>query len=347
MRMSAGGAAITLAGCATGKSPLDSAGTIRTESPERQARKFAALESLKELGPSITDIEVRRTKNIKGKRAAFYLDDVMFLFCDLARQRPKSCCNQIVVDVGEFLKYPSHPELAVRGSWSAERLAAEVKRLNEMGFEVVPKLNFSCCHRTWLGEYGRMISTPKYYEVCSDLIRDVLEVFSGTRFLHIGMDEEHMPTYQRNSTLLVMRQGELWWHDVLWLVKEVEKHGVRAWMWHDFLRKNTMADFAKRMPKTVVQSPWAYQVDDTKRYENLFWIFKTLSEGGYDTVPCSSHCYGGDKGFVRLAEWCRDNMDPAHFIGYQMAPWMQTGEAYRRLLFRGSELLAEARRVMG
>ncbi len=36
-------------------------------------------------------------------------------------------------------------------------------------------------------------------------------------------------------------------------------------------------------------------------------------------------------------------MDPAHFIGYQMAPWMQTGEAYRRLLFRGSELLAEAK----
>lgn len=269
------------------------------------------------------------------------------LWRDLSEQLRKDGCNQIVVDVGEFLKYPSHPELAVRGSWSAERLAAEVKRLNEMGFEVVPKLNFSCCHRTWLGEYGRMISTPKYYEVCSDLIRDVLEVFSGTRFLHIGMDEEHMPTYQRNSTLLVMRQGELWWHDVLWLVKEVEKHGVRAWMWHDFLRKNTMADFAKRMPKIVVQSPWAYQVDDTKRYENLFWIFKTLSEGGYDTVPCSSHCYGGDKGFVRLAEWCRDNMDPAHFIGYQMAPWMQTGEAYRRLLFRGSELLAEARRVMG
>ena len=67
-------------------------------------------------------------------------------------------------------------------------------------------------------------------------------------------------------------------HDALWLVKEVEKHGVRAWMWHDFLRK--------------------------------------------------------------------DNMDPAHFIGFQMAPWMQTGEAYRRLLFRGSKLLAEAKAVV-
>ena len=105
--------------------------------------------------------------------------------------------NHEKVGVGEFLKYPSHPELAVKGSWSAEHLAAEVQRLNGMGFEVVPKLNFSCCHRTWLGEYARMISTPEYYKVCADVIRDTLEVFKGTRFLHIGMDEEHRPTYQK------------------------------------------------------------------------------------------------------------------------------------------------------
>ena len=141
------------------------------------------------------------------------------LWRDLSEQLRKDGCNQIVVDVGEFLKYPSHPEMAVKGSWEPDRLTAEVKRLNGMGFEVVPKLNFSCCHRAWLGEYGRMVSTPKYYEVCTDLIRDALEVFKGTRFLHIGMDEEHMPSYQRYNTLLVMRQGELWWHDLLWLVK--------------------------------------------------------------------------------------------------------------------------------
>ena len=67
--------------------------------------------------------------------------------------------NTVVLDLSEGVVYPSHPELAVKGSWSAERLAAEVQRLNGMGFEVVPKLNFSCCHRTWLGEYARMIST--------------------------------------------------------------------------------------------------------------------------------------------------------------------------------------------
>ena len=266
---------------------------------------------------------------------------------ELADRLRNDGCNQIVVDVGEFLKYPSHPELAVKGSWEPERLAAEVRRLQGMGFEVVPKLNFSCCHHAWLGPYARMVSTSKYYEVCSDLIRDVLEVFKGTRFLHLGLDEEQIPSYQKHSSLLVIRQGELWWHDVLWLVKEVEKHGVRAWMWHDFLRKNKMEEFAKRMPKTVVQSPWTYQVGDTDRYQNLCWMFGTLSKGGYDTIPCSSHCYGGCEGFIKVGEWCRKNMDPRHFIGYQMAPWMQTGKAYRRLLLKGSELIADARRAMG
>jgi hypothetical protein len=255
--------------------------------------------------------------------------------------------NMVVIDIGEALKLKSHPELAVKGSWDIDRFRKELARLRGMGLEPIPKLNFSTCHDTWLKDYHRMVSTPEYYKVCADVIRDALEVFKGTRFLHIGMDEEHRPTYQKYNRLLVMRQGELWWHDILWLVKEVEKHGVRAWMWHDFLRKNKMEEFEKRMPKTVVQSPWTYQVGDTTRYEKSLWIFKALSKGGYDTVPCSSHCYGGDEGFLKIAEWCKDNMAPAHFIGYQMAQWMQTGEAYRRLLFKGSALLAEAKRKIG
>ena len=278
------------------------------------------------------------------------LDRVKFdeaVWRELSGKLRRDGCNQIVIDVGEFLKYPSHPELAVKGSWEPGRLAAEVRRLNGMGFEVVPKLNFSCCHRKWLGPYARMISTPKYYEVCADLIRDTIEVFKGTRLLHLGMDEEQMTSYQSYNSLLVARQGELWWHDALWLVKEVEKHGVRAWMWHDYLRKGRIEDFAKRMPKSVVQSPWTYQVDDGDKYENLLWTFKALAGAGYDTVPCSSHCYGGDRGFVKIAGWCRKNMDPAHWKGYMMAPWMQTGAAYRRLLLRGSELIAKARREAG
>ena len=64
---------------------------IRAESDEVQNAKRAALASLKELDPTITDYEVCRKKAIPGKCAAFYIDDVIFVFRDLAEQKPKSC----------------------------------------------------------------------------------------------------------------------------------------------------------------------------------------------------------------------------------------------------------------
>lgn len=94
LEMGAGSAALAVAGCVTAEQGEKGVGegikNVRAESAERQAAKMAALRSAKKLGPTITDVEVRRTKNIPGKRAAFYIDDVIFSFRDLARDRPKS-----------------------------------------------------------------------------------------------------------------------------------------------------------------------------------------------------------------------------------------------------------------
>ena len=35
----------------------------------------------------------------------------------------------IVVDLGEGLVYPSHPELSIKGSWTPEKLRTELDRL--------------------------------------------------------------------------------------------------------------------------------------------------------------------------------------------------------------------------
>ena len=55
--------------------------------------------------------------------------------------------NLLLIDLGEGVIYPSHPELAVNGSWSAEKLRGELERLRGMGIEPIPKLNFSAYHR--------------------------------------------------------------------------------------------------------------------------------------------------------------------------------------------------------
>lgn len=255
-------------------------------------------------------------------------------------------CNMIVIDIGEFLRYPSHPELAVRGSWSADRLQTEVRRLRRMGLEVVPKLNFSTCHHAWLGIYARMVSTPKYYEVCSELIRDTMDVFDKPRLFHLGFDEEHMPEYQPNSSLLVIRQGDLWWHDLYWFADEVQKYGSRPWIWSDFLRKNKLSEFVRRMPRTVVQSPWAYDIAKPSINCHKIRIFKQLADNGYDTIPCGSNCCGLSENFPAISEWCARNLDPEHFKGMLMAPWYMMVPPMRRMQWEASDQIAEAcRRV--
>ena len=45
---------------------------------------------------------------------------------------PGSGTNTLVIDVGEGVVYPSHPEIAIKGSWSAEKLNKEVKRRSKV-----------------------------------------------------------------------------------------------------------------------------------------------------------------------------------------------------------------------
>ena len=72
----------------------------------------------------------------------------------------------------------------------------------------------------------------KYYQVCAVLIRDVAEIFDCPRFMHLGYDEE-TDGHQRKYKYCVVRQGDRWWHDFLWFVKETEKTGMRPWIWSD------------------------------------------------------------------------------------------------------------------
>ena len=64
---------------------------IRTAPKAVQDAKRAKLAALRELGPTITDYEVRRKKNIPGMRAAFYIDDAIFCMHELVDMNPKSC----------------------------------------------------------------------------------------------------------------------------------------------------------------------------------------------------------------------------------------------------------------
>ena len=167
--------------------------------------------------------------------------------------------NFVMIDVGEGYVYPSHPELAVKGSWTPEKMRAELKRIRGLGLEPIPKLNFSTTHCAWLGEYRHAISTPEYYRVVADVIRDVYEVFDRPRLFHLGYDEEDAG-HMKGFDYMVIRQGELWWHEFLYTVGLVEKLGARPWIWSDKIWHHR-DEFVKRCPKSILQSIWYYLAD--------------------------------------------------------------------------------------
>ncbi len=265
--------------------------------------------------------------------------------------------NMVVLALGEGVVYPSHPELAVEGSWSAGKLKAELKRLRDLGLEPIPKVNFSTAHDTWLKEYHRMVSTKRYYEVCADLIRDIAELFDHPRFIHLGYDEE-MPIAQERSAYMVVRQGELWWHDFDFLRREVEKNGACAWIWSDYMWHHR-EEFLRRMPKSVLQSNWYYRTDfsdeicDRTRMESRImaaaWpesvagpsAFLDLEEALYDQVPCGS-IWATEDNMAALVPFCRGHIGAPRLKGFLMAPWLMTIRENREALLKAVDIAADA-----
>ena len=234
--------------------------------------------------------------------------------------------NMVIIDLGEAIQYPSHPELWVKGSWEIDRFRKELARLRAMGLEPIPKMNFSAAHDVWLKKYERMLSTKPYYQVCADLIRDVCEIFDHPRFLHLGYDEETVG-HQRKYLYCTVRQGDLWWNDFLWFVKETEKTGMRPWIWSDYVWHHPDL-FYKRMPKSVLQSNWYYgsEFDISKLKEGRVAHVKTyedLDKAGFDQVPTGSN-WSNDMNFAGTVAHCRKVCSPERLKGFMMAPWFFT-----------------------
>ncbi len=268
--------------------------------------------------------------------------------------------NMLVIDLGEGLVYPSHPELAIKGSWTPEKMRAEIARLNALGLEVIPKLNFSTTHNGWLKQYRRMLSTPTYYKVCEDLIADVAKIFDRPRFLHIGYDEE-TAKHQDNSGRCLMvsvRKGEFWMYDFLHIVRTVEKNGMRAWAWSDYGWDHP--EFYERCPKSVLMSNWYYdesyggfdlatnKTSDHKRLKGFY----DLDKAGFEQIPCGTNWtgwmrkrknVGADDVIGKLVKLCRRDVSAASLKGFMMAPWASCdNDANVEKNIRGADLFAEA-----
>ena len=78
--------------------------------------------------------------------ATLWHDDALFdidVFHKVTEKLPELGINTVIIDVGDGMRYDSHPEIGVNGAMTPDALRNEVRRLRALGLEPVPKLNFS------------------------------------------------------------------------------------------------------------------------------------------------------------------------------------------------------------
>ena len=236
---------------------------------------------------------------------------------------PSQGFNTVLIDVGDAMQYERHPEISVKGAWSKDKLRKELNYIRSLGMTPIPKLNFSACHDAWLKEYSRMLSTPIYYQVCKDLIEEVVEVFDNPEYFHLGMDEE-ISDYQRAMKFSCVRNGELWWHDVYYLFDVCEKLGTRPWVWSDYCWRNREL-FLEKMPKSALLSNYWYnrmkKNPDGTYKEVAVETYRILEQNGYDQVPTCSSIEGDYFSAERTMELGKEIIAPERLVGYMTAPW--------------------------
>ena len=256
--------------------------------------------------------------------------------------------NFVLVDVGDGIKYESHPEVSAPNAWDKDFLKTKLAEMRALGIEPIPKLNFSACHDTWMRKYRRMIATPEYYAFCSDVIREVCEAFDYPRLFHIGFDEED-ETMQKTKEMVMIRNTELWWHDLFFMAKECEKHGARPWMWSDYLWKNEEI-FLQRMSKDILQSNWFYpQFQDWSKTKlphrnKCIETYEILDKHGFDQIPTGSTW----NHYINLHQTVAHGkavLDPNLLKGFLCAPWLATRDEHFYGHCNAADRLYQARKI--
>lgn len=246
--------------------------------------------------------------------------------------------NMVVIDVGEAVKLPSRPELAVADSWETARFVKELDRLRALGLEPIPKMNFSACHDAWLKDYGHQMGQKKYYEVCADVIRDVCAIFGKPRYFHIGYEEEFGDKYERPD--------DLWWHDLYFLKEKCEAEGARAWAWTDYPAWRPRETFVRKMPKEILQSAWWYgeirdliKCPDPRMYQKA-GLFADLEKMGYDQIPCGSN-FCTDRNMREIVACGDAVVKDGRLKGYLITTWKSTEAANRARLLGAVDQLGD------
>jgi len=294
-------------------------------------------------------------KSYQDEESSIYRD---FLYTDketwtkVVDFLPSCGINTVLIDLGEGVQYDSHPELAVKGSWTKAELRAELDRIRSLGMTPLPKLNFSAGHNAWMQDHAYTVGTDHYNQVCKDLIEEVIDLFDTPELIHLGMDEETVEM-QARQPLAIVRPYYTMIRDCNFLFDVCRAKGVRPWIWIDKDAINGFGGeekFRNGIPKDVLLSNWYYSMipysDDICEQKEAVALFKKLEDWGYEQVPtCSTYAwYLNDKQMMYFAA---HQMDLSKVRGFMTAPWCSTQEQNWTKIENSLILMGEAAKKHG
>ena len=304
-----------------------------------------------QLGNNMWDKKGRQYDCIKDDEESIYRD---FLYTDksiwdeITAFLPTCGINTLLIDIGEAIRLDSHPELAVEGSWTKEEMRTELARLRSLGLTPIPKYNFSCGHSAWLQDYAYMVGTQKYYDVCKDIIEEVIELFDTPPFFHLGLEEEDY-TNQRSQPVAVIRSASKKIRDAHFLFDICRSHGVRPWIWCNYACVEGYGGeeaFREAIDKDVLISNWYYGTvpSDPVAYSQnkSLYLYQKLGEWGYDQVPTSS-TYGYHLSTKLTMKFFKSAVNMDTTMGFMTCPWLATMPKYKYMLLNDGFVFGKAK----
>jgi len=243
---------------------------------------------------------------------------------ELVKTAAEKRFNTLLVSVCDGVKYESHPDISAPDAVSKAFLKQKLDEARALGLKVIPKLNFSCEHRCWLKEYGRMVSSKPYRKMCVDLIDEVCELFDNPEYFHLGMDEESSLDCQQWKEAVVMRGENLMFEDFGIMFDACRRNGARPWVWADY-QWNNPEIYERRMPRDVVQSNWFYDMfrdyPETHFYHSAIAAYEKIAKMGFDMIPTASVRNDENTNPYQTFVHCQRVIPDKQILGYCDAPW--------------------------
>jgi Glycosyl hydrolase family 20, catalytic domain len=202
------------------------------------------------------------------------------------------------------LRFPSHPELASPGAFTADEMREFVELAASLGIAVMPEIE-SLGHAQRIfaqkkfkhlkepapkgearGDFNSLCPAhPETRQLLSELLADVVEIFDYP-VIHVGLDEVQLGNCPRCRRKFGAKTPD--WKryakHAIWVHAEVRRLGRRPAMWADHLVRNFgegySSDISKGFKRDVLMFNWDYG-PEFKQDQS-----RKLLASGFEVVAC-------------------------------------------------------------